>query len=105
MSRWNQGCFSVTHSFCGGEESNICTVFDGLLDSYLTPELGFVTIVFWILTPVLLAGLRWHLILRYVLKMNISLSDSIRIHCTSLFFNGFLPGAVGGDAVKVMFGF
>ena len=75
-----------------------------LLDSYLTPELGFVTIVFWILTPVLLAGLRWHLILRYVLKMNISLSDSIRIHCTSLFFNGFLPGAVGGDAVKVMFG-
>jgi uncharacterized protein (TIRG00374 family) len=46
-----------------------------------------------------LAWMRWWWFLRAA-KVRIRRRDSMRLHLTGLFFNGFLPGGTGGDVVK-----
>jgi glycosyltransferase 2 family protein len=62
----------------------------------------------WLLAGFLVAGagnligvLRWGIFLR-VLGISISPWDTLRLSFVGLFFNTFLVGAVGGDAVKVV---
>jgi uncharacterized protein (TIRG00374 family) len=42
---------------------------------------------------------RWYWMLRAA-KVKISRRESLRLHFTGLFFNGFLPGGTGGDLAK-----
>jgi len=44
---------------------------------------------------------RWRIFL-HVLRMPLTIRDALRLTFIGLFFNNFLPGAVGGDAVKVV---
>lgn len=62
----------------------------------------------WILAAVLVAGCetflgacRWRIFLR-VLGIQIPFWQSVRVFYLGLFFNTFLVGSVGGDAVKVL---
>ncbi len=45
---------------------------------------------------------RWHIMVKAV-GLPIRLSDSMRLGFIGLFFNTFLPGSVGGDAIKAWF--
>ena len=62
----------------------------------------------WLLLGFIVAGVsnvlgafRWRIFL-HVLKMPLGVWDALRLSFIGLFFNNFLPGAVGGDAVKVV---
>ncbi len=46
--------------------------------------------------------LRWHVLVRAV-GLPFRLADAMRLGFIGLFFNTFLPGAVGGDAIKAWF--
>lgn len=56
--------------------------------------IGFVSIVS--------TFVRWHILVRAV-GLPIRLADAMRLGFIGLFFNTFLPGAVGGDAIKAWF--
>jgi uncharacterized membrane protein YbhN (UPF0104 family) len=45
---------------------------------------------------------RWHIMVRAV-GLPIRMADAMRLGFIGLFFNTFLPGAVGGDAIKAWF--
>lgn len=64
--------------------------------------------IFWLVTGVAFAGVgivlgvyRWEIFLR-VMGIRLSGWELFRISMVGLFFNNFLVGAVGGDAVKVV---
>lgn len=51
------------------------------------------------LASLLITLLRWHLLVR-ALDLTLSVADAVRYGFVGIFFNTFLPGAVGGDIVK-----
>lgn len=53
------------------------------------------------LTP-LLGSLRWLMLLRAA-EVDLPLSTCLRLTFVGLFFNAFMPGAVGGDPVKALY--
>ncbi len=62
----------------------------------------FYTIAYWLCIPVLLAAYRWYLLL-HIFDIAVKFKDLIKLHLTSLFFNSCLPGAFGGDVMKVYY--
>lgn len=50
-------------------------------------------------SAILLSLFRWHLLVR-ALDLELSLRDAMRYGLVGIFFNTFLPGAVGGDIIK-----
>jgi uncharacterized protein (TIRG00374 family) len=65
-------------------------------------ELGWLALIYWCIGPMLLASMRWRLLLQgagYVM----SLWRSIRLQWIGFFFATVLPGSLGGDFVKVFY--
>jgi uncharacterized membrane protein YbhN (UPF0104 family) len=64
---------------------------------------GYFTLAFVIgFASMLSTFVRWHILVRAV-GLPIRLADSMRLGFIGLFFNTFLPGSVGGDAIKAWF--
>jgi uncharacterized membrane protein YbhN (UPF0104 family) len=64
---------------------------------------GYLTLAFVIgAVSMLSTFVRWHILVRAV-GLPIRLADSMRLGFIGLFFNSFLPGSVGGDAIKAWF--
>lgn len=70
------------------------------LDVFIS-DITLITIsaIFWVVSPMLLASYRWHLILRNV-GVNVSLLEALSLQHLSAFFTTALPGSLGGDIVK-----
>ena len=66
------------------------------------PSLAFLVLSFWIIGPCALGSLRWKLLLK-AHKYEISWPQALKLQLTGFFFNTAMPGAVGGDLVKVMY--
>lgn len=58
-------------------------------------------IVVFALSQVLI-GLRWWLLLR-TQKVHISIWTAVRLHFLGLFYNNFMPGSMGGDAIRAWY--
>jgi uncharacterized protein (TIRG00374 family) len=52
------------------------------------------------LSGILLSTFRWRLILS-IQELSIKYIDLLRLYFVSIFYNQFLPGTIGGDAVKI----
>jgi uncharacterized protein (TIRG00374 family) len=57
---------------------------------------------FWLVGPVLLASLRWKLLLTTA-GYQISLARSLSLQLTGFFFTTVMPGSLGGDFIKVYY--
>lgn len=57
------------------------------------------TIVVWVSISVVLATLRWRILLQAI-GVDVRLLRAAALQVTALFFNGLVPGNVGGDFVK-----
>lgn len=66
------------------------------------PGLLLFNIASWIIAPVLLGSLRWLLLLRG-LGYQLKYTKALTLHFIGFFFNAAMPGAVGGDLVKVAY--
>lgn len=61
---------------------------------------GFLLVAFAVyIVAIIVTLLRWHLLVR-ALDLPLRLSDAFRYGLVGIFFNTFLPGAVGGDIIK-----
>jgi uncharacterized protein (TIRG00374 family) len=58
--------------------------------------------LFLILTTSFLCTFRWHLLMQ-AQNLSVSLFDTFQLTMIGVFFNTFLPGAVGGDLVKAWY--
>lgn len=67
-----------------------------------TPSLGLAAFAFWLLGPCVLGATRWLLLLKGA-GYAISWKDAFKLQLTGFFFNSAMPGAVGGDLVKVVY--
>ena len=67
-----------------------------------TPSLALATFGYWLFGPTLLGSIRWRLLLQGI-GYKISWLRAIRLQLTGFFFNTAMPGAVGGDLVKVLY--
>ncbi len=64
---------------------------------------GYFTLAFLIgFVSIISTFFRWYVLVRAV-GLKFSLADSMRLGFIGLFFNTFLPGSVGGDAIKAWF--
>ena len=72
-----------------------------LLAEAVTRHPGFyaLAVLLYFVPVQIFAWLRWYLLLRAA-AVRISVFESLRLHMTGLFFNGFLPGGTGGDLAK-----
>ena len=66
------------------------------------PSLGVSYLLFWLIFQVFLGAYRWRLLLLSS-RYEISLGRAIKLQMMGFFFNTAMPGAVGGDLVKVMY--
>ncbi|SMF66332.1 lysylphosphatidylglycerol synthase transmembrane domain-containing protein [Pseudobacteriovorax antillogorgiicola] len=66
------------------------------------PSLGITMFLFWIVGPLLLGSFRWRLLLHGA-GYQITWPRAIRLHLIGFFFNTAMPGAVGGDLIKVLY--
>lgn len=67
-----------------------------LLDS---PRVAVTTVCAWLLIAVVMATWRWRILLRAV-GANVRMERAAALQVTALFFNGLVPGNVGGDFIK-----
>ncbi len=58
-------------------------------------------IIIFVISQVLI-GLRWWLLLR-TQKVHISIWAAVRLHFLGLFYNNFMPGSMGGDAIRAWY--
>jgi glycosyltransferase 2 family protein len=66
------------------------------------PELSAVAIAYWLIGPVILATLRWRLLLRCA-GYKLTVARSIRLQLVGTFFTTVMPGSLGGDFIKVFY--
>lgn len=66
------------------------------------PVVGLAAIGHWLIGPAILGALRWRLILQ-ASGFQISAKRAISLQLMGFFFNTAMPGAVGGDLVKVLY--
>lgn len=66
------------------------------------PGLLLLNISSWIIAPVFLGSWRWLLLLRG-LGYQLKYTKALTLHFIGFFFNAAMPGAVGGDLVKVAY--
>jgi uncharacterized membrane protein YbhN (UPF0104 family) len=76
--------------------------FGHLGDLLAYPWFLVVTVLIWALATVILGGLRWHLLLKGI-GYQLPFRQTLKLHLIGLFFNTAMPGAVGGDLVKVAY--
>src|SRR5262249_30242303 len=66
-------------------------------------QAGYFALAFVIgFAAVLTTFVRWYVLVR-VVKLPFRMADAMRLGAIGFFYNTFLPGAVGGDAVKAWF--
>lgn len=72
--------------------------------SYLwtIPSLGIAAFAYWLVGPCALGATRWRLLLKGA-GYKINWFDAFKLQLTGFFFNSAMPGAVGGDLVKVVY--
>jgi hypothetical protein len=73
-----------------------------LLRIVTQPSLAIAMIAYWSLGPCLMGSFRWLLFLRGA-HYTVSWPDALRLQLIGFFFNSAMPGAVGGDLVKVVY--
>jgi uncharacterized protein (TIRG00374 family) len=66
------------------------------------PTIGLFAAFYWLVGPCLLGSLRWLLLLKGA-GYNITWYQAFKLQLTGFFFNSAMPGAVGGDLVKVIY--
>lgn len=66
------------------------------------PALLLFNITSWIIGPLILCSWRWLLLLRG-LGYQLKYAKALKLHFIGLFFNAAMPGAVGGDLIKVAY--
>lgn len=59
--------------------------------------------IFLILVQATLGAVRWRILLRVRIKKELPMKDMLRLNWIGLFFNSFLPGAVTGDFIKLVY--
>jgi len=65
-------------------------------------QVMIVKVILTILATYALVTVRWYYLLRWQ-GIPVTFRDVTRINCIGLFFNSFMPGAVGGDLVKAFY--
>lgn len=66
------------------------------------PWLAVAMISYWLLGPTLMSSYRWLLLLRGA-GYQLTWPQAIRLQLIGFFFNSAMPGAVGGDLIKVVY--
>ncbi|MFW7381821.1 MAG: lysylphosphatidylglycerol synthase transmembrane domain-containing protein [Oligoflexus sp.] len=66
------------------------------------PMLAVAMVSYWLLGPAILSSYRWMLLLRGA-GYQISWFQALRLQLIGFFFNSAMPGAVGGDLIKVVY--
>ena len=66
------------------------------------PSVLAVSLIYWLLGPILLCSLRWYFLLRGM-GFEVQRKDVLLLNAVGIFFNAIMPGAVGGDVVKAMY--
>lgn len=66
------------------------------------PAIGFLAAFYWLVGPCILGSLRWLLLLKGA-GYKITWFQAFKLQLTGFFFNSAMPGAVGGDLVKVIY--
>ncbi len=64
-----------------------------------SPKVLIVSLLTWMLVSVGMTSWRWRILLRAV-GARVSLLQGVALQVTALFFNGLVPGNVGGDFIK-----
>jgi len=66
------------------------------------PLLAVAMISYWLLGPTLMSSYRWMLLLRGA-GYQLNWFQALRLQLIGFFFNSAMPGAVGGDLIKVVY--
>jgi len=66
------------------------------------PDAIFISIIVWLVAPVLLGSWRWWLLIRGA-GLDCSYMRALQLQLIGFFFNTAMPGAVGGDIVKAIY--
>jgi glycosyltransferase 2 family protein len=69
---------------------------------YREPHIFGLALTHFFIAGVVLAGLRWWLLMRAV-KVRLSAARGLTVHWIGQLFNNVLPGALGGDLVKAVY--
>ena len=74
-----------------------------LIGQSFTKGYGWAICLLFIVTQDIISGIRWRWLLLVNSKQNFPLISMIKVTWIGLFFNSFLPGAVTGDFIKLLY--
>ena len=66
------------------------------------PDFILIFAVFWVVGPVVVGALRWHVLLTG-LEVYLSRMKAMQLQMIGFFFNVAMPGVVGGDLIKALY--